>query len=184
MGKNASSVKGGAGSGWITVLKVIAIIQCVALTIAGGAVGGTMGVASRNTVFVFIGLLAGLLVGLLSISITMVLLNAAQNIYQTTENTEALYYLTERMRSSRPQQYIPAAPVYRAEPAPTYSQQVNPPAPTGEPASDNYAARPMPQRVPRPQPTEQPGLTICGGCGEEIPVGHHFCGKCGSPENH
>ena len=78
-------VHNGIGSGWVTFMKTLSFIFAGAITILGAVIGYNM----MDTWFV--GALIGLAVGLLSITSIMVLLNAAENIEQTTTNSAAIF---------------------------------------------------------------------------------------------
>ncbi len=77
----------GIGSGWVTFLKTVAFIFSAIITVLGIVLGND----SFWDAGWLIGGLIGLGIGLLTISASMILLNAAENIEQTTTNSAAIY---------------------------------------------------------------------------------------------
>ncbi len=73
-------------STWTGILKIVAVVLIVAMSITGIAVGAMIGDAGAMPVFgAFVGLILGLLVGFVSASVIMIFVGMAEDIKATRE---------------------------------------------------------------------------------------------------
>lgn len=77
---------------WTGILKVMAVIAVIGMTIAGGAVGGLM----ADGIGIFFGIFLGLIVGFVSVSALMVFVEMAEDARATRQHVMRIRYMMEK----------------------------------------------------------------------------------------
>lgn len=166
-------VREGVGSSWVNYLKTISWIAYIGIVIAGIAIGQNF--FSNAFLGIIAGIVVGLIVGAAVVGGTMVLLNAAENILQTTTNTAAIYELLLAKTPSANQ-----GGRGNVQKVKVMDDEGN----IAEKDKDEIMPDPVDDDETYDETVDDMPKVKCAGCGKYYDLDYPKCPLCKTPNNH